>query len=411
MGARLDHVRSYYEALNTGDADARRRPLHRGRDALLHAPGPARGRADDRRAHPLGRREHRRPVAHRGRDRGRRARGDRVDDDLARPASRASGAWTAAPSGSSSATAASARCAPTTTAARRTRAATCWASTTPAAATRRCERRSAGRPAATSRAAPALHRGARGAARVDPRASWPRSCAPTPPSGRTRAGSPTRCSPSWPTSASSGLKYPEEYGGEGGDYLHDAVFAEELARCGSGGLAAGHRRAHRHRHAAGVEVRHRGAEAALPGARDPRREDRRAGHHRARARAPTSPASARRPRRSTAATWSTARRRSSPTACAPTSWSPPSRRPSEGGHHGLSFLLIEQRHGGLQRLQEAGEDGLARLRHRRAGVPGRVRARGEPARRGEQGLLPDHGQLPVGAAADGARRGRLDAGA
>jgi acyl-CoA dehydrogenase len=36
-----------------------------------------------------------------------------------------------------------------------------------------------------------------------------------------------------------GLKYPEAYGGEGGDYLHDAVLAEELARCGSGGLAAG----------------------------------------------------------------------------------------------------------------------------------------------------------------------------
>ena len=36
-----------------------------------------------------------------------------------------------------------------------------------------------------------------------------------------------------------GLKYPEELGGEGGDYLHDAVLVEELARCGSGGLAAG----------------------------------------------------------------------------------------------------------------------------------------------------------------------------
>jgi alkylation response protein AidB-like acyl-CoA dehydrogenase len=36
-----------------------------------------------------------------------------------------------------------------------------------------------------------------------------------------------------------GLKYPVEYGGQGGDYLHDAVLTEELARCGSGGLAAG----------------------------------------------------------------------------------------------------------------------------------------------------------------------------
>ncbi|CAA9506592.1 MAG: Citronellyl-CoA dehydrogenase @ Acyl-CoA dehydrogenase, Mycobacterial subgroup FadE13 [uncultured Solirubrobacterales bacterium] len=35
-----------------------------------------------------------------------------------------------------------------------------------------------------------------------------------------------------------GLKYPGELGGEGGDHLDDAVFVEELARCGSGGLAA-----------------------------------------------------------------------------------------------------------------------------------------------------------------------------
>jgi acyl-CoA dehydrogenase len=36
-----------------------------------------------------------------------------------------------------------------------------------------------------------------------------------------------------------GLKYPEEYGGQGGGYLHDAVFIEELTRTGSGGTAAG----------------------------------------------------------------------------------------------------------------------------------------------------------------------------
>jgi acyl-CoA dehydrogenase len=36
-----------------------------------------------------------------------------------------------------------------------------------------------------------------------------------------------------------GLKYPEAYGGQGGDVLHEAVLAEELALCGSGGVAAG----------------------------------------------------------------------------------------------------------------------------------------------------------------------------
>ena len=37
-----------------------------------------------------------------------------------------------------------------------------------------------------------------------------------------------------------GLKYPEALGGQGGDYVHDAVWAEELAAAGaSGGVAAG----------------------------------------------------------------------------------------------------------------------------------------------------------------------------
>ena len=36
-----------------------------------------------------------------------------------------------------------------------------------------------------------------------------------------------------------GLKYPTELGGQGGDYLHESVLCEELARTGSGGTAAG----------------------------------------------------------------------------------------------------------------------------------------------------------------------------
>ena len=36
-----------------------------------------------------------------------------------------------------------------------------------------------------------------------------------------------------------GLKYPEEHGGQGGTYVHDAVLCEELPRAGSGGLSAG----------------------------------------------------------------------------------------------------------------------------------------------------------------------------
>ena len=33
-----------------------------------------------------------------------------------------------------------------------------------------------------------------------------------------------------------GLRYPAEYGGQGGDYLCAVVLAEEMAHCGTGGL-------------------------------------------------------------------------------------------------------------------------------------------------------------------------------
>ena len=141
MATPLDHVRSYYEALNTGDADARRRALHRRRDALLHAPRAARGRADDRRLRGAGRSSQiEGQWSIEDAIERRRAGRDRVDDDLARPrvgraAARPRHGVVRVPR---RADLRGARLPPRR--ARRTRAATCSASTTPAAATRRCER-------------------------------------------------------------------------------------------------------------------------------------------------------------------------------------------------------------------------------------------------------------------------------
>ena len=78
-----------------------------------------------------------------------------------------------------------------------------------------------------------------------------------------------------------GLKYPTELGGQGGDYLHEAVMCEEMARIGSGGTAAG---IGAHVNIATPPIWKFGterAEAGLSRAGDPRREDRRARHHRA----------------------------------------------------------------------------------------------------------------------------------
>src|SRR4051794_41433030 len=40
-----------------------------------------------------------------------------------------------------------------------------------------------------------------------------------------------------------GLKYETEYGGQGGDYVHDAVWVEELSRSGGSGGGGGRPRA------------------------------------------------------------------------------------------------------------------------------------------------------------------------
>ena len=116
-----------------------------------------------------------------------------------------------------------------------------------------------------------------------------------------------------------GLKFPEEYGGEGGGYIADAVFTEELSRCASGGLAAG---IGAHTSIALPPVWKFGTEDQkqrylVPGIRG--REDRGAGDHRARRRLRRGGDQDARHAASRAVTSSTAPRCSSPTACAPTS--------------------------------------------------------------------------------------------
>ena len=67
-----------------------------------------------------------------------------------------------------------------------------------------------------------------------------------------------------------GLSYPEEYGGQGGDYYCNLVLAEEIVHSNCGGLAMG---VAVHTDMATppvLAVRHRGAEAGLPRAVDPR---------------------------------------------------------------------------------------------------------------------------------------------
>src|SRR5215211_8842612 len=135
-------------------------------------------------------------------------------------------------------------------AARRTRRATCWASTTPAAATP-CSRTGSRRSASTVPGVTVIKdTGAR---------------APMPPFGEeheqlresVRRFVSSEIAPhvdEWEVAREFprelyarcgelgflGLKYETEYGGQGGDYVHDAVWVEELSRSGgSGGVAAG----------------------------------------------------------------------------------------------------------------------------------------------------------------------------
>ena len=156
-----------------------------------------------------------------------------------------------------------------------------------------------------------------------------------------------------------------------------------------------------------LPVRHRRPEAPLPRARHRRREDRRAGHHRARARAPTS-----RPSRPRAARvdggFVVNGEKTYITNGVRADFYVTAVKTTAAGRPPRPVLPDRRRRRGRQRVQ-ARQARLARVGHRDRRLPGRLRPRGEPARRGARGLSPDHGQLPVGAAAHGPGRRRRDA--
>jgi acyl-CoA dehydrogenase len=91
---------------------------------------------------------------------------------------------------------------------------------------------------------PAVHRGARGAPRGDSRLRRAHGYVERSLYPRAREWEEARWFPNevftdLAAHGYLGLKYPAEYGGSDRGFVADAVLAEELARCGSGGLAAG----------------------------------------------------------------------------------------------------------------------------------------------------------------------------
>ena len=205
-----------------------------------------------------------------------------------------------------------------------------------------------------------------------------------------------------------GLKYPERLGGQGGDQIHDAVWAEEIAAAGiSGGVGAG---LGAHTGIAtppvwsfGTDEQHErflrpaiaGERIAALGITEPG--------------AGSDVASIRtRAERvdggwvvNGSKTFITNGVRADFLVCAV-------RTTPEGGHGGISFLILEREMEGYEVSRKLEKMGWHASDTGELAFTDVVRPRGEPARGGERGLQADHGQLPVGAAADVARRRRGD---
>ena len=206
-----------------------------------------------------------------------------------------------------------------------------------------------------------------------------------------------------------GLKYPESLGGQGGDYIHDAVWAEELAAAGaSGGVGAGlgahtgiatppvFRFGTSDQHERFLRPAIRGERIGALGITEPG--------------AGSDVASIRTEARRVdggyvvngSKTFITNGARADFLVCA-------TKTTPDGGHHGISFLILEREMDGYEvarKLEKMGwhSSDTAELAFADVEVPEE-----NLLGRRERRLLPDHGQLPVGAGDDGARRGRGDA--
>ena len=229
---------------------------------------------------------------------------------------------------------------------------------------------------------------------------------PTPTSGRPSKHFPDEVFKLVADQGYLGLKYEEEYGGRtDGGYLADAIMLEELPACESGGVAAG---LWAHAGIALTPIWKYGSEEQkqkylVPGL---------AGERIA-ALAITEPgagsdvAGIQTKAEKVDGGWllngskvfitNGVRAQTIVTAAKTT---------PEGGHHGISFFVVERGEGVTSTPLE--KLGWHASRHRRDRLRRRLRARREPDRRGQPGLLHDHGQLPVGAADDGARRSGRD---
>ena len=168
---------------------------------------------------------------------------------------------------------------------------------------------------------------------------------------------------------------PERVRRPGRRLLHDARARRGDRPRGSGGPGDGRRGPHRHGDAADPRLRHRGAEAGLPGPGDQGEKIPCLGITEPDAGSDVAGIKTRARCATATSTSSTARRPTSPTAhradvsCSSTKTDP------DAGHDGFTLFLVDMDLPGVIREKRLEKTGHARVRHGAARLPGRPRAR------------------------------------